>query len=338
MTDQRNGLLAGGNWILDRVKIVDRYPEQDGLAHILEQSTGNGGSPYNVLKDLAKLNAPFPLAGAGLVGEDEDGSFILEDCRAHGIDTAHIRRTAGADTSYTDVMTVRSTGRRTFFHQPGANRLLDAGDFPLGGSRAKIFHLGYLLLLDRLDEVGTDDRTGAARLFREARSLGFKTSADVVSEDGDRVPAIVNASLPAIDYLFLNELEAERITGVSTRLAESVGWEGLSRAARELVDRGVNDLVCIHSPRGALARTSTGRECRQASVDLPAEKVVGTVGAGDALAAGVLFGLHEGWEIEPSLRLGVCAAASSLFHPASSEGVLPWKECLQLGETFGFRG
>ncbi len=90
MTDQRNGLLAGGNWILDRVKIVDRYPEQDGLAHILEQSTGNGGSPYNVLKDLAKLNAPFPLAGAGLVGEDEDGNFILEGCRAHGIDTAHI--------------------------------------------------------------------------------------------------------------------------------------------------------------------------------------------------------------------------------------------------------
>ncbi len=337
MTEQRSGVLAGGNWIVDRVKLIDRYPEQDGLAHILEQSSGNGGSPYNLLKDLSRLGAPFPLAGFGLVGKDEDGSSILEDCRAHGIDTAHIRRTTEAATSYTDVMTVRSTGRRTFFHQPGANRLLDASDISLGTSRASIFHLGYLLLLDRLDEVGADGLTGAARLFREAQSLGFKTSADVVSEDSARVPAVVNPSLPAIHYFFLNEFEAERITAVSTRRGNRVDWEGLSRAARVLIERGVNELVCIHCPEGALVRSTSGRETRQCSVALPADRVVGAVGAGDALVAGVLFGLHEHWEVEACLRLGVCAAAACLSHPASSEGVLPWKECLQLGERFGFR-
>lgn len=338
MTEQRSGVLAGGNWIVDRVKIIDRYPEQDGLAHILEQSSGNGGSPYNLLKDLAKLGAPFPLAGFGRVGEDEDGISILEDCRTHGIDTARMRRTAAAATSYTDVMTVKSTGRRTFFHQPGANRLLDAGDLSLGTSRARILHLGYLLLLDGLDGVGADGLTGSARLFREAQSLGFKTSADVVSEDSDRVPAVVNPSLPAIDYFFLNELEAERITTISTRRGRSVCGQGLSRAAGVLIDRGVNELVCIHSPEGVLARSASGREYRQASVALPGEKVIGAVGAGDAFAAGVLFGLHEDWEIEACLRLGVCAAAACLFQPSSSEGVLPWNECLQLGVRFGFRG
>ncbi|MBW3631152.1 MAG: hypothetical protein KY464_17920, partial [Gemmatimonadetes bacterium] len=39
-----------------------------------------------------------------------------------------------------------------------------------------------------------------------------------------------------------------------------------------------------------------------------------------APAAGVIFGLHEGWEIEAYLRLGVCAAAACVTHPASSEG------------------
>jgi hypothetical protein len=58
---QRSGVLAGGNWIVDRVKIVDCYPEQDGLARILGHSISNGGSPYNLLKDLARLEAPFPL-------------------------------------------------------------------------------------------------------------------------------------------------------------------------------------------------------------------------------------------------------------------------------------
>ncbi|CAN5137024.1 carbohydrate kinase family protein [soil metagenome] len=335
MSNRRIGMLAGGNWILDRVKVIDYYPEQDGLARILEQSESNGGSPYNLLKDLAKLNAPFPLAGVGRVGQDEAGDLVLKDCRAHGIDVGQIRRTAGA-TSYTDVMTVKSSGRRTFFHQAGANRLLEAGDFRLAASRAKVFHLGYLLLLDRLDEVNTDGLTGAARLFREAQRLGFKTSADVVSENSDRAPAVINPSLPAINYLFINDFEAERIAGVFIRRGEDADWEGLSSAAQMLIDRGVNDLACIHCPAGALARTGSGREIRQASVDLPAEKVVGTVGAGDAFAAGVIFGLHEEWELEASLRLGVCAAASSVCHPASSQGVLSWRDCLQLGETFGF--
>jgi sugar/nucleoside kinase (ribokinase family) len=334
---RRSGVLAGGNWIVDRVKIVDRYPEQDGLARILSESIGNGGSPYNLLKDLARLQAPFPLAGAGLVGEDEDGIFILDDCRKHGIDTCHLRQISEAATSYTDVMSVRSTGRRTFFHQPGANRLLDASDFPLDSSRARILHLGYLLLLDRLDDLGEDGLTGAARLFGEARVLGFKTSADVVSEDSGRVRAVVDAVLPATDYFFLNEIEAERITGASIRRGKSIDWDGLSSAARVLIDRGVNELVCIHCPEGALARTSADCEYRQPSVDLSSDGVLGAVGAGDALAAGVLLGLHEGWEIEACLRCGVCTAAASLSHPASSEGVLPLKECLELGQTVGFR-
>lgn len=336
MPHQRSGILAAGNWIVDRVKVIDGYPEQDGLAQILEQFTSNGGSPYNLLKDLAKLSAPFPLAGSGLIGDDADGRYILQDCAAHGIDTQGLRTTAGAATSYTDVMTVKSTGRRTFFYQAGTNRLLDTSDVALAGSTAKIFHLGYLLLLDKLDELGADGRTAAAKLFETAQSLGCKTSADVVSEDSDRVRGVVDASLSSINYFFLNEREAACISGARIVCSERIDWEGMSSAAGILIDRGVNDLVCIHCPQGTLARTSSGHELRQPSVELPAEKVAGAVGAGDAFAAGVLLGIHEGWELEPSLRLGVCTAASSLLHPASSAGVLGWKDCLKLGETFGF--
>lgn len=334
---ERSGVLAGGNWIVDRIRMIDRYPEQDGLAHILEHSAGNGGSPYNLLKDLAKLGAAFPLTGVGRIGEDAEGEWILEDCRAHGIDVSRVRSGATAATSYTEVMTVRSSGRRTFFHYGGANRLLDVDDFPLATSRARILHLGYLLLLDRLDEVGPQGTTGAARLFEAARSLGFKISVDVVSEDSDRVPLVVGTALPLIDYLFVNELEAERITGVATRRGRSYDRGGFTRAAGVLIERGVGELACIHCPEGALIRMADGVEFWQGSVRVPAEQVVGTVGAGDALAAGMLFGIHEGWETSESLRLGICAAAASLFHASSSEGVRAWEECLRLAQRFGFR-
>jgi hypothetical protein len=57
----RSGILAGGNWIVDHLKIIDVWPTQDALASILTEANRNGGSPYNVLKDLFCLGAPFPL-------------------------------------------------------------------------------------------------------------------------------------------------------------------------------------------------------------------------------------------------------------------------------------
>ena len=63
---KRNGLLAAGSWIVDQVKMVDVFPQRETLAHILSQSEGTGGSPYNVLINLAKLGAKFPMRAAGL--------------------------------------------------------------------------------------------------------------------------------------------------------------------------------------------------------------------------------------------------------------------------------
>src|SRR6059036_3432931 len=100
----RRGLLAGGNWIIDQVKLIDVYPQSEQLANIRSQTRqGTGGAPYNVLVNLARLGADFPLLGAGLVGKDALGETILKDCSQHGIDTRCLRATAEADTSYTDV-------------------------------------------------------------------------------------------------------------------------------------------------------------------------------------------------------------------------------------------
>src|SRR5882762_1936272 len=112
----RRGVLAGGNWIIDQVKLIDVYPQREQLANILSQSQGTGGAPYNVLIDLARLGAAFPLYGAGLVGKDGLGQYILEDCKRHKIDSRLLRTTGEAPTSFTDVMTEQSNGKRTFFH------------------------------------------------------------------------------------------------------------------------------------------------------------------------------------------------------------------------------
>src|SRR3954453_13124238 len=119
----RNGLLAGGNWIIDQVKMIDVYPQREQLANIRTQSQGTGGAPYNVLIDLARLGARFPLFAALLVGNDTLGKQILEACRHHKINTSHLSVTPKAPTSYTDVMTEQVGGHRSSFHARGANVL-----------------------------------------------------------------------------------------------------------------------------------------------------------------------------------------------------------------------
>lgn len=329
----RAGILGGGNFIIDQVKLIDVYPQREQLANIRSQSQGTGGAAYNVLVDLAKLGCPFPLSAAGLVGKDALGAEILEDCKKRGIDTKFLKATAEAPTSYTDVMTEIGNGRRTFFHNRGANALWDGANLDFTKTKARIFHFGYLLLLDAMDAPDKTFGTRAARLLAKAQAAGIKTSIDVVSEDSDRFAKIVTPALKHVDYCILNEIEAGKTTGFKIRKPDGgLDTVSLRHAAGALLQAGVKEIVVVHFPEGAFARTRKGEDYWQSSLKLPAKYIAGTAGAGDAFCAGVLFGLHEAWDIKQALLTGVCAAAASLADATCTGGVLPLAECLALAK------
>lgn len=320
---------------MDHLKIVDAWPAQDGLATILSETSGNGGSPYNILKDLACLGARFSLEGVGLVGDDPTGESILADCRAHRVDTAQMHRTKAAATSYTDVMTVQASGRRTFFHQRGANALLGPEHFDFSRTSARIFHLGYLLLLDRLDELSADGQTGAANVLARARAAGLRTSLDCVSDHRDRFRTVAAPALPHVDYLFANDYEAEKLTGIPLRDGEEINPAAMRAAAAALLAAGVHSWVFIHFTEGAMG-ASRQATFWQPSLRVPPHHIKGAAGAGDAFAAGVLYGLHDDWAVSDSLRLGVSAAAASLYDPRCSASMRLVQECSQLAASLGF--
>jgi len=333
----RSGLLAGGNWIIDQVKMVDVYPQPEQLANIRSQSQGTGGAPFNVLVDLARSGTPFPLFAAGLVGRDALGKEILQTCRRYKIDVRHLGTTPKAPTSYTDVMTEQGHGRRTFFHARGANALWCGDDLDFKKLNARIFHLGYLLLLDALDEPDARFGTQAARLLARAQAAGVRTSVDVVSEDSDRFARIVNPALKHVDYCILNEIEAGKTTGFKIRPpGGQLDTVALRHAAGALLQQGVRELVVVHFPEGAFARTRKGDDYWQPSLKLPRNYIAGTAGAGDAFCAGVLYGLHEGWDLQRCLLTGVCIAAASLSDATCTAGVRPLSNSLALARKFGF--
>lgn len=333
----RTGILAAGNWLIDQVKLIDSWPPQEGRVSILGQTAGNGGGPYNVLKALARLRAPFPLAGLGLVGDDDNGRAIRVDCDAHGIDHSRLRLDPVASTGYTDVMTVRGTGRRTFFHHRGANALLAPEHFDFAGVKSRYFHLAYLLLLDGLDAPDEHGVPRAAAVLQRARAAGLRTALDCVSENSERFRAVVLPVLPHTDVLFTNDGEAGKLTGRTLGRGDTPDRAQIEAAGRDLLAAGVREWVVLHSPAGACAVGRDGTVQHQGSVRLPPVEIAGTVGAGDAFAAGVLYGLHEHWAVARCLELGVCAAAASLRHPSCSESIVPAADCLALGARYGYR-
>ena len=332
---ERRGIASGGMWVVDRVKAVDQLPAPDRLATIRSEEVSTGGAPANVLADLARLQSPFPLIGLGVVGDDEGGAYILDTFRGLGVDLSHMARTDRARTSYTDVMSHGETGRRMFFHHRGANDLFGPEHVPVRSLSCRIFHLGYLLMLPRLDEPDAACGTVAARLLRDLREAGIRTSIDTVTLESDRYRTIVPPALRHTDYLVMNEVEVARITGREARAGDGrLDGAALADAVAEGMAMGPMALTAVHRPEGFFAVDRAGHRFSRGSFRLPEGFIKGVVGAGDAFCAGVLYGLHEGWDPERSAHLGTCCAAASLSAEGATDGVKPLAEVLELGRRF----
>jgi len=153
-TQKRNGIAGAGNWIVDNVKVIDRLPARGMLGNILSETRGTGGAAFNTLVDLAKMGTPFPLYGIGVIGDDSPGEFIRRTCCDLGIDMAGLITLENEATAYTDVMTEAGTTDRSFYHRRGANARFGIEHVPVGQLTCRMFHLGYLLLLDGMDQPG----------------------------------------------------------------------------------------------------------------------------------------------------------------------------------------
>lgn len=333
----RRGVWLGGHWIVDVHKEIRHWPEPETLTEVLGIRESNGGAAFNVACGLARLLPGVPLSGAGLVGDDGPGLWLLEHCRKLGIGTAFLHERAGATTSFTDVMTERATGRRTFFHLPGANALLSERDFPEAPEAGKIFYLGYLGLLETLDRLGADGRNGASRLLERFSAAGFLTCADLVSAPNPVLAAQVGPCLAHLDYLFTNEWEAARLLGNALPTGTRITPDGAHRMASAIVALGVRRAVVLHFPAGAVLAAQNGAALAQGAVEVPAEGVAGTAGAGDAFAAGFIAGLHEDLDPSACLEAGVCTAAASLSSITCSDAILPLEDVLRIGRQRGFR-
>jgi sugar/nucleoside kinase (ribokinase family) len=328
----RSGIVLAGTVILDIVNIVSHWPNEESVAMMLRTEYGAGGPPHNAGAGLAKLGARFPVTCIGAVGNDTYGDELIRQAHRHGLDTRHIRQIPQAVTSHTQVMSSAATGKRTFFHQTGVNADLRPDWLMPTDDKAQIYYLGSPGIAKAMDQ-----NDGWLTLLKAAKAKGFRTALELVPLTDDILKRFVPPLLPHVDILVINDSEAAAVSGVRTTDGVSLDWPHAEEAARALLYMGVGEVVAIHHPDGAIAVTRRGEVARSGAVNVPRDEIVGSVGAGDAFYAGVLFGLHDGWELAKCLALGNAAAATSLHSATTSASIRPYTECFDYARKCGLR-
>ena len=283
------------------VPLLPRLPDAGELVATDDFVVETGGCAANAAVALARLGVRAAVVAK--VGDDLFGDFVRHELSAAGVDVAGIGRVPGLGTSKTVIVPVSGEDRR-FIHTFGANAALCAADFApaIATAPAVLYVGGFLVLPDlRQDEL-------AAQL-RAAREAGAIVVLDVVAPSGlalslDDVAVV----LPEVDYFVPNDDEAAALTGESDP----------RRQAERLLELGAGTVVVTMGERGLVAAS------RDETIELPAPpvEVVEPSGAGDAFAAGLVYGLLEGWALRRCLEFASVIGASACTRLGCTAGLL----------------
>ena len=268
-------------------------PLIEGTSNAGRLTISVGGVARNIAENLARLGADTTLIAA--VGADEFARLIMHQTEEAGV--------------HTDAMLILEDQ-----HSAAYLALLD--------------HNGLLYTaLDDSDSVraltpeyireNSDLIRSADVVFMDANIR--RITADVIIEicNEEQIPLCLEPvayglatryrdRLRGLYLVTPNEREAEALTGMPvTSPAEATA------AAKELIRLGVDIAIITLAREGVVYATAE----EHGHIPALANAMVDATGAGEALAAAVLFGLMSDLPVDESVRLGASAAALTVASP-----------------------
>jgi sugar/nucleoside kinase (ribokinase family) len=309
-----DGVVCAGLVVADVfVPPLERLPAAGELVTTGDFVVETGGCAANAAFALARLGVRAAVVAQ--VGDDHFGAFVEDELRAAGLDVTGIGRAAGLGTSKTVIIPVTGEDRR-FIHTFGANAALCAADLAPALARApEVLYIGGFLVLPGLRQ---DELAAQLRLAREA---GTRVVFDVVAPAGRALSLDdVAGVLPEVDYFVPNDDEAAALTGERDP----------RRQAERLLELGAGTVVVTLGERGLIAASRTE------TIELPAPQVdfVESSGAGDAFAAGLVYGLLQSWPLRRSLEFASVIGASACTRLGCTGGLVTRAEADALLESY----
>lgn len=237
-----------------------------------------------------------------------------------------------------DAFNVEANGRRTHFYHQGVAAEMTPDDFDFSSTRARILHLGLPGAHKAMDRPWRGEANGWVAVLRKAKAAGLAANLELMTTGAERLAELGRPCLPHLDWLIVNDFEIGALAGRGTRRADgSTDPAAVARAIEDVLALGSTRWAAAHFPQGAVVGAGDGSRFALGSVAIPASAIVGANGAGDAFAAGMLYGLHEEWPIAKCLELGHACAAASMRAVSTTGGVGTVAESLALAKQWGFR-
>ena len=315
----RNGIAVAGSVLVDKINEIKAYPGCGELTQIVNLEKAVGGCVTNVALDLKKICPELNVKAIGKVGNDEDGAYVSNVLSQGDVDVSGFVVSEEDSTSFTEVMSVIN-GQRTFFTYPGTSADFGYNDIDFENLDSRILHLGYFLLLEKVDQGE------GIQILKKAQEMGIKTSIDLVSENSDRYSLILSC-LPYTNYLIINEIEAGKLANMEPT------DDNLEKIARKLKELGVSDKVVIHKPDFAVCLSDEGYTVVK-SYSLPDGYIKGTTGAGDAFCAGTLIGIYKDWSDREILEFASACAVMALGKADATSGLMTEAEIKEYCKKF----
>jgi adenosine kinase len=244
-----------------------------------------GGCAGNIAYTHKLLGGePVVLAAVG-----NDGDEYMARLKSLGIDVSSVLVAADEHTAQCMIITDQSNNQITAFH-PGAMSVAHRASVPTVAERTD-------LAIGIIAPDGREAMATHARQMHEAR-IPF------VFDPGQQLPQFDGAEhremLGMARWVALNDYEGHML---AERTGESL--EAISR--RPNIDGVVVTLAehgCDIWQRGQVTRVP----------GVPAERVVEPTGCGDAVRAGLLYGLEQGWPLTRAAALGMRLGALKIAH------------------------
>ncbi|MBQ8213386.1 MAG: helix-turn-helix domain-containing protein [Clostridia bacterium] len=322
MMSERHGITIAGCLVEDRIKLINYYPKMNMQSIIYSISQAVGGNVPNVGINLTKIDRNIKVNAVGRVGNDSNGQYLVDELRKSGIDASgvHVSQTAG--TSFTEVMTVKETGERTFFHYRGANAEFCPADVNISDLDCRMIHVAYILMLDAMDAEDSQYGTVMAGFLKDLQAAGIITSIDVVSDSGELFAEKVIPALRYTDNAFMNEIESCGVSGLPPRDENGkLLVENIKKTMEMIMSEGVGQRVIVHCPEAGFCLNRSGEFTVVPSIKLPKGYIKGAVGAGDAFCAGCLYGIYKGFDDKKILEFASGAACCNLSAVDSVSGM-----------------
>jgi len=281
----------------------------DGEAVVEGAESFPGGSAANTIHGLGKLGVSAGFSGA--VGDDAEGTMLLRDFEGVGVDTGRIRVKPKAITGSVICLS-DGRGKRSLYVLPGANNLLTIKDIELSYiNEAEILHLSSfandkqfkvsLELVDKLDDsVKLSFAPGALYAVKGLQALA---------------PVLRRTHL-----LFINQDEIKQLTG-----------EDVIQGAEKCLKEGCRG-VAVTLGKEARIKNATAssyiRDTKNEYIIKPQDTGarMDTTGAGDAFAAGFIYGMVNNKDLEECGQLGDITARFAITKTGAREGLPNLKE------------